>query len=121
MTTTANGVCNRRPTVILKLNLTAEQLSKLHACLEDPGNFWEHGYRPDQSPEKRSFVWIKSVRAAGSAKGDIPVPHYMLTLEVATSYQGRRTRNYILTPLAHLTHVLHAIGLFPVEDGQPIP
>ena len=106
--------------MILKLNLTAEQLGKLHACLEDPRNFWEDNSMPDRTPEKRSFVWIKSVKATGSAKGGIPVPDYELTLEVATSYQNRRTRKTILTPLAHLTHVLHAIGLFPVEDGQPI-
>jgi hypothetical protein len=105
--------------VIVKLDLNAKQLVALHQCLQSPENYWgEHiATKPNQ---KRSFVWIKSVKGCG--KNDKPVPFYEVVLEVEMTYRMQHcTDNWVQTPLEKLTRVLHAIELFPEEADKPDP
>jgi hypothetical protein len=104
--------------MILKLNVSSTQLDALHECLADPDNYWVRRPWNDDtdSPKQMSYVWIKSVKGGGS--NTEPVPGYEVVLEVAESCEHESKQSF--TPLGRLTRVLHAVGLFPVEDGKPI-
>jgi len=103
--------------MILKLNMNSTQLDALHRCLVDPDNYWvRKPWNENEDPKRMSYVWIKSVKGGGN--NTEPVPGYEVVLEVAEFCEHGNKQSF--TPLGRLTRVLHAVGLFPVEDGKPI-
>ena len=107
--------------MLIKLKLTPGQLEVLHRVLFDPSNRYKY---PGEDPRNDlCLVSLESAKCSNeSAKTPIPA-HYSVTLGVAESYQNfGHDGNYtdpIKTPLARLSSVLQAIGLFPDKDGQP--